>query len=718
MKKFILLVVAFLLHLNPVTIAGEGMWLPIFLKQLNEADMQSKGMKVSAEDIYSVNKSSMKDAVVLFGGGCTGEIISDQGLLLTNHHCGYSQIQSHSSVEKNYLKNGFWSYTMAEELACPGLTVTFIIRMEDVTAPITAELSATMNEQEREDKIKEISSELIKKAVEGTHYTGTIRPFYNGNQFYLYVMETFKDVRLVGTPPNSIGKFGGDTDNWMWPRHTGDFALFRVYAGTDNKPADYSPSNVPFKPRYFFPISIKGVQPGDFTMVYGFPGRTTQYIPSAAIKNIIEVTNPSRIKIRDARLEIIDEAIRTNDKLRIQYSAKQASIANAWKKWQGELKGLERLETMQVKQKEEAAFKKWYTENNKGEYATLLPDFNIAHSSLAPLIKVQDYINEAAYGVELLKYARAMNELAELSTAEEMDEEAVKKEATRILNGASGFYRDFDVATDKKLFASMMHLYFADIDVTMHPNELKDNFSKYKGDYNKYANELYGKSIFADSTKLKSFLSNYTSKKSKQLLNDPAYKLAQSFYDIYTTHLEKELTKLNTAVNVLNRKYMAAQMEMQKDRKFYPDANSTLRVAYGQVGGYEPKDAVTYSHFTTIEGIMEKEDPSIEEFEVPAKLKTLNAARDFGPYGVNGTLPVAFVASNHTTGGNSGSPVLNANGELIGTNFDRVWEGTMSDIDFDPDQCRNISLDIRFTLFIIDKFAGCKRLIDELKIVN
>ncbi|MBL0340308.1 MAG: S46 family peptidase [Bacteroidetes bacterium] len=718
MKKITLFLVAFILFLNSFIIAGEGMWLPIFLKQLNEAEMQSQGMKVSAEDIYSVNKSSMKDAVVLFDNKCTGEIISDQGLLLTNHHCGITRVQALSTVEKNILKNGYWSFKMDEELPCKGLTVTFIIRMEDVTQPITSELSANMTEKEREAKIKEISVELIKKAVEGTHYSGSVRPFYNGNQFYLFVMETFKDVRLVGTPPNSIGKFGGDTDNWMWPRHTGDFSVFRVYAGADNRPADYSPANVPFKPRYFFPISLKGVQPGDFTMVYGFPGNTTQYLPAAAIKNIIEVTNPSRIKIRDARLEIIDEAIRTNDKLRIQYTDKQVSIANGWKKWQGELKGLERLETMQMKQKEEAAFKKWYTENNKSEYATLLPDFNIVHSSLAPLIKVQDYINEAAYGVELLKYARGLNKLAKLSTSEVVDEDSVKIEVTRLLSSSSGFYRNFDVATDKKLFASMMHLYFADIDLTMRPNELKDIFSKYKGNFSKYADELYSKSAFSDSTKLKSFLTSYTSKKSKQLLNDPAYKLAQSFWDIYTTHLEKEITKLNASVSLLNRKYMAAQMDMQKDRKFYPDANSTLRVAYGQVSEYEPKDAVTYSYFTTIKGIFEKENPAIEEFEVSEKLKTLNAAGDFGPYGVNGTLPVAFVASNHTTGGNSGSPVLNANGELIGTNFDRVWEGTMSDIDFDPDQCRNISLDIRFTLFIIDKFAGCKRLIDEMKIIK
>ena len=719
MKKILVLVVSSLLFLHSFSsFAEEGMWLPIFLKQLNESDMQAKGMKVSAEDIYSVNKSSMKDAVVLFGGGCTGEIISDKGLLLTNHHCGFSQIQSHSTVEKNYLKNGFWAYSADQEIPCPGLSVTFIIRIEDVTNQITKELTADMSELDREIKIKALSTDLEKNATEGTHYTASVKPFYNGNQFFLFVMETFKDVRLVGTPPNSVGQFGGDTDNWMWPRHTGDFSMFRVYAGADNKPAEYSASNIPFSPRYFFPVSLKGVQEGDFTLLYGFPGRTTQYLPSAAIKNIVEVTNPSRIKIRDARLEIIDNAMRSGDKLYIQYANKQRTIANAWKKWQGELKGLKRLNTIAEKQKEEIAFKKWFNENHKTEYASLLPDFEMAHKSIAPLLKANDYINEAAYGIEILNYSKNLNKLLELSTAENPDETAITKEAERILKGAGGFYRNFDIPTDKKLFTALLNLYVQDIDASMQPAELKEIFTKYKGDFSKYADILYEKSNFSDSLKAKAFFTNYSAKKSKQLLNDPAFRLAAGFAGIYSQKIEPEYMRLSGIINVLNRKYMAAQLEMQTTRKFYPDANSTLRVAYGQVSGYKPADGITYKYYTTLEGILEKEDASIEEFVVPGKIKELYAKKDFGDYAVNGTVPVAFVASNHSTGGNSGSPVLNANGELIGTNFDRVWEGTMSDIDFDPDQCRNISLDIRYTLFIIDKYAGCKRLIDEMKVVR
>jgi len=716
MKKIVILLVV--LSLNSFAFAEEGMWLPIFLKQLNETDMQAKGMKVSADDIYSVNHSSMKDAVVLFGGGCTGEIISDQGLLLTNHHCGLSQIQSHSSVEKDYLKNGFWAYTMEEELACPGLTVTFIIRIEDVTSKVNAVLKSGMTEEARDNAIKEIAKQLEKDATDGTHFKASVRPFYNGNQFYLFVQETFKDVRMVGAPPSSIGKFGGDTDNWMWPRHTGDFSMFRVYAGKDNKPAEYSKDNVPFKPRHYFPVSIKGVQPGDFTMVYGFPGRTTQYIPSYAVSTIMEVNDPARIKIRTARLEIIDEAMRSGDKIRIQYMSKQANIANAWKKWQGELKGLTRLNTIKVKQQEEQNFNTWMESTNRMEYKTLLADYEKAYRALRPLTKSFDYINEAAYGVELLKYAREFNKLATMVSEPVPDEAAIAKEADRISAGAGGFFKNIDLPTDKKLFVAMMELYLKDVTPDHHPKALKDLNAKYKGNFAKVAEELYSKSMLSDSLKVKKLLTGFTSKQAKKLLQDPAYMLAQSFWDLYLEKIESDFTRLTSEIALLNRKYMAGQMEQQTTRKFYPDANSTLRVTYGKVEGYEPKDGVTYKYYTTLEGIMEKEDPSNEEFEVPAKLKTLYSQKDYGDYGVNNQLPVAFVASNHTTGGNSGSPVLNANGELIGTNFDRVWEGTMSDIDFDPDQCRNISLDIRYTLFVIDKYAGCKRLIDEMKIIR
>ncbi len=716
MKRYFVVMLLLIARLSAV--ADEGMCLTIFLKHLNESEMKARVMKINAEYIYSVNSSSLKDAVVLFGGGCTGEIISNQGLLLTNHHCGFSQIQSHSSVEKNYLKNGFWAHTQQEELACPGLSVTFIIRIEDVTDKIVPHLTPSMQEAEREAKIKELSSRIEKSATEGTHYSASIKPFFNGNQFFLMVSETFNDVRMVGAPPSSIGKFGGDTDNWMWPRHTGDFALFRVYAGTDNKPAPYSADNKPFIPRYSFPVSIKGVQPGDFTMVFGFPGRTTQYIPSFAIKNIIEVNNPARIKIRTERLEIIDAAMRSSEKLRIQYAAKQASIANAWKKWQGELKGLKRLNTLEEKQKAETDFKAWVQKENKTEYSTLMNDFEQSYKQHAPLSKTLDYINEAAFGTEILKYALAFNKLANLVTAKPADEKAIAEEAERLLKGAGGFYRDFDLETDKKLFASMMSLYINDVDPAYHPKLLTEIATKHKKDFHAYANILFTRSAFADSIRVQSLLSGFSSKSSKKLLNDPAFQLALAFRSIYTSMLESDITKLNNRFSVLNRLYMAAQMEMFPDRKFYPDANSTLRVAFGQVNGYTPRDAVTYHYYTTLSGILEKEDPSVEEFEVPEKLKVLYETKDFGEYAYNGTLPVAFVASNHTTGGNSGSPVINANGELIGTNFDRVWEGTMSDIDFDPEQCRNISIDVRYTLFIIDKFAGCRRLIDEMKIVR
>ncbi len=716
MKKIIFLLS--LIFCVPFVYAEEGMWLPVLLKQLNESDMQSKGMKVSAEDIYSVNNSSMKDAVVWFGGGCTGEIISDQGLLLTNHHCGLSHIQSHSSLQNDYLKNGFWAYSASEELACPGLSVTFIIRIDDVTEKINAALTSGMTDEQRDLAIKNISKQLENDAASGTHYKAVVRPFYNGNQFYLFLQETFTDVRMVGAPPSSIGKFGGDTDNWMWPRHTGDFSLFRVYAGKDNKPADYSKDNIPFKPRHFFPVSVKGVQPGDFTLVYGFPGRTTQYIPSHAVSTIMEVNDPTRIKIRTERLKIIDAAMRSGDKIRIQYTSKQASIANAWKKWQGELKGLNRLNTLSVKQQEEAAFNNWAVANNREEYKTILADYDKAYRELRPLTKTVDYINEAAYGVELLKYAREFKKLAAMTEEGTPDDNAISVEATRIVNGAEGFFRNVDIATDKKLFVAMMEIYIKDVPAEHHPQLLTDLNKKYKGDFTKAAEILYDKSMLSDSVKVRKLLTGFTAGKRKKLIEDPAYALAAGFADVYRLKIESDFSRLNQEITVLNRKYIAGQMEHQTNRKFYPDANSTLRVSYGQVNGYEPRDGVIYDYYTTLEGIMEKEDPSNEEFEVPSKLKELYAKKDYGDYGVNNELPVAFVASNHTTGGNSGSPVLNANGELIGTNFDRVWEGTMSDIDFDPEQCRNISVDIRYTLFIIDKYAGCTRLIDEMKVVK
>lgn len=717
MKRSLILTIC-LLVLRTFAFADEGMWIPLLLKQLNETTMKERGMKFSADDIYNINKSSMKDAVVLFGGGCTGEIISDKGLLLTNHHCGFSQIQSHSTLEKNYLKNGFWAYTQEEELACPGLTVTFIVRIEDVTAQITSELSSGMDEAARDAKIAEISDRLEKAAAEGTHYKASVRPFFNGNQFFMMVTETFTDIRMVGAPPSSIGKFGGDTDNWMWPRHTGDFSMFRVYADKDNKPAEYSLENVPYKPKYFFPVSLKGVQPGDFTMVFGFPGRTSEYIPSFAVKNIVEVNDPARIKIRTARLQIIDAAMQSDEQIRIQYAAKQASIANAWKKWQGEVKGLNRLNTISVKQQEETRFKNWVAANNKQNYSTLMSDFESSYTAYAPLSLAVDYINEAAFGVEMIKYANAMKGLTAYDLSDPAKAEEMKKEAEKIKWSVNGFYKNFDLPTDKKLFVAMMDMYSKDVDKLYQPEYFTTMTSKYKGDFNAFADDVYSKSAFRDSVEANKLLTNFNSKSLKKLKADPAYLLAVSFYDLYQEKIKDESTLLRNKIEKLNREYMAGQMEMNPDKKYYPDANSTLRVAFGQVNGYNPRDAVEYRYYSTIDGIIEKEDPSVDEFVVPEKLKQLYKDRDFGRYEYKGSVPVAFVASNHTTGGNSGSPVLNADGELIGTNFDRVWEGTMSDIAFDPEVCRNISLDIRYTLFIIDKYAGCTRLIDEMKIID
>jgi hypothetical protein len=498
----------------------------------------------------------------------------------------------------------------------------------------------------------------------------------------------------------------------MWPRHTGDFSLFRVYAGKDNKPAEYSTDNVPFKPRHYFPVSLQGVKPGDFTMVYGFPGRTTQYIPSPAVRTIMEVTDPVRIMIRTKRLEIIDDAMRSSDKIRIQYAAKQASIANAWKKWQGELRGMKRMKTLETKQAEEKEFIRWATTQNN-RYVGIIDSFTVVYDAYTPLSRTADYINEAVFGAEMLRYARGFAPLVDSTSSA-----FLKTESEKLSAGADGAFKDIDIATDKRLFAAMMEIYYRDMSPDMRPAQLEALHKKYKGDFAAAANELYASSQLTSAEKVKTLLKDWSSKKASRLKKDPLYDLASGFVSLYNAKVKDKLNALNARINVLNREYMAGQMEMQPEKRFYPDANSTLRIAYGNVDGYEPRDGVSYSHFTTLEGIMEKEDPSSEEFEVPAKLKELYQKKDYGEYAVNGELPVAFVASNHTTGGNSGSPVLNANGELIGTNFDRVWEGTMSDIDFDPSQCRNISLDVRYTLFVIDKYAGCKRLIEEMTIVR
>lgn len=717
LKKFIFIVLLFLQSFNLK--ADEGMWLPMLLQTINADALYSKGLKIPIDSIYSVNKTSLKDAIVHFGGGCTGEIISNKGLLLTNHHCGYSQIQSHSTVEHDYLTNGFWAKNMSEELPCPGLTATFIIRIDDVTDAIINQVNG-LKEDERNKKVKEISEQLIKKAIEGTHYSADIKPFYYGNKYFMIVTEIFKDVRMVGAPPSAIGKFGADADNWMWPRHTGDFSIFRIYADKNNQPAEYSKDNVPFIPRHSFPISIKGVKENDFTMVYGFPGRTQEYIPKEAVRTIIENTDPNRIKLRDIRLKIMGEAMRNNDTIRLQYASKYANVENAYKKWQGEVLGLKRLNAIEKKADFETKFISW-TKNVKDrqDYANAVIQLNELYQKIRPYSAALDYYAEGIKGIDLLNFAGNFTKLEKLCEKEPIDEKALSDAVDQLKKSANGFFKNYNARIDKAIFEQLIQEYRNGT-----PKDLVADLSminkKFKGDYHKYTEYVFSKSHFSDLAKTEKFLSTFSAKKLKSLTNDPAYHLMNVCAVAYADKVSIPYKNLMNEIELLQRTYMKGQMEMANDekQKIYPDANMTLRLAYGKVEGYEPRDGIVYKYYTTLTGVMEKYDSTNYDFNAPAKLLDLYRKKDFGEYGSNGNITPCFLASNHTTGGNSGSPVLNAYGQLIGTNFDRVWEGTMSDIMFDPERCRNITLDIRYTLFIIDKFAGARWLVDEMNIVK
>ncbi|MCB2379455.1 S46 family peptidase [Hymenobacter sp. BT635] len=703
--------------------ADEGMWLPLLLKQLNEADMQSKGLKLTAEQIYSVNQGSLKDAVVQFGGGCTGEIISDQGLLLTNHHCGYGQIQQHSSVEKDYLTNGYWAMNRDQELPNPGLTATFIVRMEDVTSQVLAGVpTSNITEADREKLVQGNIARVAQAAVQGTHYQSFIRPFYNGNEYYMFVTEVFEDIRLVGAPPSSIGKFGGDTDNWAWPRHTGDFSIFRIYAGPDNKPAAYSKDNKPFKPRHHLPISLNGIKPGDFTLVFGFPGRTNEYLTSWGVDEVYSLSNPAKIKVRDAKLRILDQDMKASDKVRIQYAAKYAGIANYWKKWIGETRGLKKLDAVTRKQEQEAKFTQWAqagTEAQKAAYGPLLPQLEKNYRAVRDYTLARDYVTEAALGVELLAYANSLLPLVDMVEKKASAEELATAVA-RAKKGVAGFFRNYTAATDQKVATALLPLYAEGTPTALLPAYVKNLQKQYPGKtgWATYVNSLYSKSKLTSEASAQAVLDEVAKGNVRALADDPAAQLASAIITNYRAAILPTYTTHTDQIALLQRTYVAGLRQMQTDRKFYPDANSTLRVAYGQVATYEPADGVKYDYYTTLDGIMEKADPTNPDFEVPARLVELYNTKDYGPYALNGTVPVAFIATNHTTGGNSGSPVINGSGELIGTNFDRNWEGTMSDIMFDPDRVRNITLDVRYMLFVVDKYAGAGHLVKEMTLVG
>ncbi len=708
-----------ILVIAPKAIADEGMWIPLLLDKYNIKDMQAKGFKLTAEDVYSINHASLKDAIVIFGRGCTAELISDQGLLITNHHCGFGNIQRHSTVEHDYLTDGFWAMSREEELPNRDLSVTFLVRIEDVTETVLKSVTDQMDESERGEIINRNIAEIRKMATEGTQYSARVAPFFSGNQYFLFVNETYRDVRLVGAPPSSIGKFGGETDNWIWPRHTGDFSLFRIYADKDNNPADYSEDNVPYKPKKSFPISLKGVDKGDFTMVFGYPGRTTEYIPAASIESDVYDPIPAMIDLRTKRLDVIMAAMETSPLIRIQYASKKSGIANSWKKNQGVLKGLKTLDAINRKKDFEAQFQAWVDKDPKltAKYGDLLERYNKIIADRAPYSLANTYTREAGLAPEIFSFAGEFSSLIKLAEGKP-DAEILKKTIDSLKSSVERHFKNYDPPTDQKLVAVLYQAYASGIDPMYKPLLLTQVEQKFQGDFKKYAEDLFSSSIFADQQVISSFLDGFTTRKAKKILKDPAYQMNQAINEVLSQLIIPGLKKDGGLEQELQRKYMQAQMDMLPDRVFYPDANFTLRVTYGQVDNFFPRDGIKYKHYTTLKGIIEKDNPDIYDYRVPQRLKDLYESKDYGMYGKDGEMPVCFIATNHTSGGNSGSPVINSEGHLIGINFDRNWEGTMSDIMYDPDLCRNISIDIRFALFIIDKFAGAHHLVEEMNLVK
>ena len=689
-----------------------GMWIPSLLEGMNEKEMKSLGMKMTAKDIYDTNKSSLKDAVPQFNGGCTSEVISPKGLLLTNHHCGYGQIQSHSSTEHDYLANGFWAYKMEDELPNKDLVVTFIVKIEDVTKQVLEGVNTLSNEAEKQKKIQENISALSNSFPKEAWQENKIRTFYDGNQYLLFVTETFKDVRLVGAPPTSIGKFGSDTDNWVWPRHTGDFSLFRIYADKNNRPAAYSKDNVPYTPKHFLPVSLDGIAEDDFTLVFGYPGKTNEYLPSVAINQIANELNPAKIEIREQALKVADGFMRKDNAIKIQYASKYAGTANYWKKWQGETLGIKKSNAIAVKKEAEKKFQEKVSKAKKEkEYGSILNDFEKKYTEIAPYALARDYFNETVQrNTELLSVAYKFYQLEQLYNTK--GEQAFTDRKNNLYNGLGDFYKDFSAKVDEKVFEQLIALYVTKVPKQFLPNTLNNI------DVNQVTKAIYSGSKLTSYSGSKELLTGDTKTVLENINRDPAFVLVKSMADMYLKEVNPTYEVLNLKITELQRNYMKAQLELSENSRIFPDANSTLRVTYGKVKGYEPKDGVYYNPITYLDGVMEKYIPGDYEFDVSPKLIDLYKNKDFGNYGENGKMPVCFIGTNHTTGGNSGSPALDARGNLIGLNFDRVWEGTMSDIYYDPSICRNIMVDIRYVLFIMDKYAGAKNLIEELQLVH
>ncbi|MFV0571885.1 MAG: S46 family peptidase [Xanthomarina gelatinilytica] len=691
--KFIKILLLFITF--QVSAQQGGMWIPSLLEGMNEQEMANLGSKLTAKDIYDVNNSSLKDAIGHFNGGCTSEVISPKGLILTNHHCGYSQIQSHSSLENDYLKDGFWAMSLEEELPNPGLFIEFIVRIEDVTTQVLNGVTEDMTEKEKQSAISKNSNALEAEVQKEAWQNTKIKSFYKGNQYFLFVTERFNDIRLVGAPPSSIGKFGSDTDNWVFPRHTGDFSMFRIYADKNNRPAEYSKDNVPYKPKHFLPISLDGIEEGDFTMVFGFPGTTDEYLPAVAIEHITKAYNPSNIAIREAALKVIDAKMKESDEVRIKYASKQARIANAWKKWIGENLGIEKSNAIEERRVFEATFKKALKEKGlENKYGNILPEFDVLYENFADInIKRRSFIEVFLVTNELMNMTFRTYQFKQ---GIKNNPDIFDKAKASIEGTITGIHKNYDVNVDKGVFESVVPFYTNNVDVSIYSNTAFTSLD----------------------TALKLF-EGTPEEVIEKLNNDPAYAYAKPMIDEFYNTINPEFEAKNEPITALQTEYMTALMKVLPNERYFPDANGTLRVTYGQVRGYSPRDAVYYSPVSYLDGVIEKYIPGDYEFDVPQKLIDLYEAKDYGPYAdANGKVPVCFLGTNHTTGGNSGSPSIDAHGNLIGLNFDRVWEGTMSDMYYDPEICRNIMVDLRYVLFIVDKYAGAEHLIDEMELVH
>ncbi|MBO4307412.1 MAG: S46 family peptidase [Bacteroidales bacterium] len=721
--KSIVLALAMLIVMPGMARADEGMWLLSLLGK-NYAEMQKAGFKLTPEDIYSINQSCIKDAIVGLGNDgspfwhfCTGEIISDQGLISTNHHCGYGKIQEHSTVGHDYLRDGFWAYSKDQELPNPGLTASILVRMEDVTAQVRAALSDDMSESERARAIKEISDKISKKAIEGTPYNATVKSMFNGNQFFLFVHIIYKDVRLVGAPPSSMGKFGGDTDNWSWPRHTCDFSLFRIYTAPDGSPAEYSQSNVPLKPKHHLPVSNRELKEGDFAMVMGFPGTTDRFLTSYGLEETMQISNKLRYEIRTVKINILREEMAASQETRIKYASKYASCSNYWKYSNEQNKALKALNTMAVKKEIERQYLAW-AKGKDPKYANALKLIQKGYADRAPYEAATTYIAEGLLtGPELLLEAfrtyNTLNIVFSDSRYEPM-REAIMEE---LIQDGKNFYKDYNMATEKRVMAAMLEYVYKNMDMQYMPDFLVQADKKYKGNFERYVEEMFKKSIFATE---ESFLKFMQKPNLKVLAKDPIVLAGQSAYEKYVEINSLIPKESRDGLTRGIRDFTDGILQINQNVNFLcPDANSTIRLSYGNVKAYDPRDAVSYSFYTTLRGVMEKEDPNSSEFAVPARLKELFEKKDFGPYANNkGELVTCFVTNNDITGGNSGSPVMDAEGNLIGLAFDGNSEAMSGDIDFEENLQRCICLDTRYMLFVIDKYAGAKNLIDEMTIVT